>query len=153
MKAPLILTAILSLAPLSFANQPQTEELTDNAKLALQVYSELGAYMDAMQHALSRIQDKRTAAEHAAALKTACEQMKAHIDNINDPYQMFNKCANKTDRYHMLILRGQLLDKGAAVQAELIRLAEADFYGSAALIHTLQELEMLDDEASDLIQP
>lgn len=153
MKAPLILTAILCLASFSFAAQPKTEELTPNAKLALEVYAELGLYMDAMHSALSSMQDKTSAEEHALHLSIACGKLKAHLDIINDPYQMLNKCANKTDRYHMLILRGQLLDKGAAVQAELMRLAEVGFYGSAKLIHTLQELEMLDDDASDLIQP
>ena len=52
----------------------------------------------------------------------------------------------------MISTREAVEKAGLAMQKELIRLAEAEFFGSATLIKTLQSLEILGDEADEFIR-
>lgn len=149
-----LLISLICLAPLTTEAAKQNDlVLSENGLLALKVYTELGVYMDNMHAVLKQIEDHTSAEAQADSLRAACLALKEHLEHIYEPYSMSKKAVTLDDFAMLMQCRDILLQKGGAVQKELIRLAKARFYGSQALINVLLEQEMLDEETAELLTP
>ncbi len=119
---------------------------------AIASYDELETCMRDMATVLAAIQDKATAEAQAPALRQAAEALKTKLETMDTPYNMWDHVLTKDDSRAMAQCRRRLQATGMAAQTEMLRLVRAEFYHSAALITTLQELEMLNEDTSALIR-
>ena len=119
---------------------------------AIAHYDALETCMRDMATVLAGIKDKATAETQAPALRTAAEALKARLAEMDTPYNMWDHVLTRDDSRAMAQCRRRLQTAGMAVQSEMLRLVRAEFYNSAPLITTLQELDMLNADATTLIK-
>lgn len=127
-------------------------QLSVTGQAAVNTYNAMERCMADLAGALARVQDPATAETNAPAVLQAGQELKAILDQADEPYNMSKKAVTKADAFALRDCRYRLMTAGMAVQNEMLRLAKAEFYHSAALIKALQQLEMLDDATDSLIR-
>lgn len=142
------------LIALAFCAMPAmaSSQLSATGQTAVDTYSAIEQSMADMAGALARVKDRATAEANAPIILQAGQELKAILENTDEPYSMSKKAVTKADAYALRDYRYRLMTIGTAVQSEMLRLAKAEFYNSAALIKALQQLEMLDDDTDCLIR-
>lgn len=150
MKKLLLILALGSLT--ATATPPLTGSLSPQIAATVARYNLIEQYLMDLTVILTRIQDKTTAEAESAAFKQHYSEMFGWLESTVDPYKILPEIKTYADRRLMIGSRAAVEKAGRAMQKELIRLAEAEFYGSATLIKTLQSLEILGDEADEFIR-
>ena len=147
------LLSILILSAMVAPAAPLVQGVVSAGTLeAIASYDALETCMRDMAAVLAAIKDEATAETQAPALRRAAEALKAKLAEMDDPYRMWDHVLTKDDSRAMVQCRKRLQAAGMAVQGEMLRLVRAEFYHSAPLITTLQELEMLNSDTSALIK-
>ena len=150
MKKLLLILALGSLT--ATANHPIMGTISPHIVATVARYNLIEQYMVELTGILARMQDKSTAEAECAAFKQHYTAMTGWLKTTEDPYKALSEIKTFADRKLMISTREAVEKAGLAMQKELIRLAEAEFYGSATLIKTLQSLEILGDEADEFIR-
>ena len=150
MKKLLLILALGSLT--ATANHPLTGSLSPHVIAIVARYNTIEQHMKELTVILARVQDKSSAEAESATFEQHYTEMSRWLKSVPDPYKIFPEIKTFADRKLIISTRKAVENAGLSLQKELIRLAEAEFYGSATLIKTLQSLEILGDEADEFIR-
>lgn len=147
-----LLLALALCGMTSAATPPVVGGYSASGQAAVASYNAMVVCMTDMSNAMAGIQDKATAEANAATVLKAGKELKTLLENTDEPYSMGKKAVTHADAFALRDCRYRMMTAGMAVQQEMLRLAKAEFYNSAALIKALQELEMLHTDTDSLIR-
>ena len=100
---------------------------------------------------LHDVQDAAGAAANAAAVQEQLYQIKEITTDLDDPYRACGNTDSKAEKNELSHQRLLMQEVGQLLEQEIIRLAQAEYYGSKAFIQALQNVGILDSRANKLM--